>query len=585
MAQRTCPGGSSPRCRRWLVGTLCGAAVFVVAACGGGGTGPGNGSGNGPSSSAITPSDALLDVGQSAYYAVVPTDPETRHEQSRVVVNGWRILDPAIATVTGTGERATVTGLAVGQTTLTASTDGGDLRATVRVGPENLPQATLEELAGFLTDAAADGALTNAPTERPVDLDAPQSLVDDLEASLGSPPRLVVWGLDPAVFDRDPVTVDAGDLSLEQGPQTSRGYTNDGQMDAEILAFIIQLGRAGFNDTAFRSAWRQAEFHQEGGQASGLMLKVSAVTFFPGGPTIYDGSIVYPGGSMTHTVFPKATAADIRAGNLIKDDHVTEAGSTVLHELAHCYVFQTHHGDIDPETVAGPLEGLLRGLADVALTTQAGTPDPTALARVFANYHELTLQPTGYEVLNLFALRKPPASPNLTAPREVNVGQTFSVPLSLRGQNALPNENVLVNVIGAVAQAGLRVVRTDSAGAAQLQLQAGSAEGVIYLNARFLGDSRSAEIAVVDPNHPSPYVVLDQTLTSASENVYPAGSVIFLKRVTNGKVAGPEAGCNHDHLHGPFIDIDGDGPLADPDPDHCGYGLVYHGTVGPVGGP
>ena len=577
---------------RCLTGTLLLAAMATVVACGGNGNGTvtvtDNGGGGGTGNFAITPSDALLNVGQSTNYAVIPTDVSSRQGEVAVVVSGWSVLDPAIATVVGAGASAAVTGVADGQTTLTAVTDQGTLQATVRVGAESVPQETLEELASFLTQAAADGTLTNAPSELPVALGASQTLLADLDAAFGAPQRLAAFALNPAVFDRNPVTITPADLFLGQDATASRVATNDGRMDAQIRDFISNLGFAGFDELRFVTAWQRAEFHEEGEQADGIHPNrgVPAVTFTPGviGIGWYNGSVVCFGGSDSHTIFKRETAEAIRSGKLIKDNHVTEQGSTVLHELSHVYLNQTARGSLDLEPLVGQLEGVLRGSADLALTTKFGTPDPTALERFFKHYSELLLQPKGYELLNAFGLRKEPAALNLTAPQEVNVNQTFTVSLALSGQNVRPNENVLVQASGAVVGSGRSIVRTGSGGLATLTLKAGTAEGVIVIQAQFLGDSRTVEVAVVDPNHPGAYVVLDSTLTADQINLYPAGSVIFLKRVTHGHVAGPEAGCNHDHLHGPMIDIDGDGPLTDPAPNNCGYGKVYHGTIGPLPG-
>lgn len=61
--------------------------------------------------------------------------------------------------------------------------------------------------------------------------------------------------------------------------------------------------------------------------------------------------------------------------------------------------------------------------------------------------------------------------------------------------------------------------------------------------------------------------------TVVGGTVLRAGTQIPLVRVHGGHVAGPEANCDQDHVHGP-ITIDGHGPISDPDANGCGHGHV-----------
>lgn len=82
----------------------------------------------------------------------------------------------------------------------------------------------------------------------------------------------------------------------------------------------------------------------------------------------------------------------------------------------------------------------------------------------------------------------------------------------------------------------------------------------------------SLQIEVLPWNGPTAAaVVLTQTLV-LGDLTYPAGTALDPTRIVGGHVSGPDGGCDHDHLHGPSITIDGAGPIPDPDPNGCGYG-------------
>lgn len=57
------------------------------------------------------------------------------------------------------------------------------------------------------------------------------------------------------------------------------------------------------------------------------------------------------------------------------------------------------------------------------------------------------------------------------------------------------------------------------------------------------------------------------------------GERIALRRITGGRVAPPEVGCNAEHYHGSGVIIDRgmpneQGPGDDPNPPGCGYGRI-----------
>lgn len=79
-------------------------------------------------------------------------------------------------------------------------------------------------------------------------------------------------------------------------------------------------------------------------------------------------------------------------------------------------------------------------------------------------------------------------------------------------------------------------------------------------------------------------VTLGQTLTAPDGTQYAAGSVIPTDRMTGWEVAHPDTGCSAWHLHAltsQGIFIDGHGPIPDPQPNGCGYGLVIQPPSSP----
>jgi len=545
-----------------------------VTSCGDGGTATGNTGGSG--NFQIAPEDVLLAIGQSANVAVVTPDAVSRQDEAGVVVSGWSVGDDSIAGVVASGDAAVVTGLAAGQTTLTASSNQGSLTATIRVGDQTVSGPALDALASFLTAAAAAGDVDPNAAEPPPVLAAPATLLDALATDLGPPARMAAFVLNPAAFQRTPVSFTAADLTLAGAPAANRAATHDGVLELQIRIFLRTLERAGCPMGPFFAAVAQARFHEEGQQADGVRPRpgVPAVTFEPG-PTIYNGGLVVITDGHTHTVFSQSTAQAIRMGQLIADNKLTEAGSTVLHELAHIALFVNGQGALDSEALIGMFEALIRAKADLMLTSAAGAADPGSLQEFFSSYGQIVRQPNGAAVLQEFGLFMQPAAPTLTAPQEVNTGQTFTVNLTLAGTSARPNEDVLVIVRGAAQSTGQRIVRTGPGGSATISITAGPDEGDIEVEATFLTSSQTVFVAVVNASNPSAYLILDHRLESEFAG-YPAGSVIFLSRVTGGTVqVGHGNNCGETHLHGP-IRIDGDGPFDDPDPTGCGHGHVFH---------
>ncbi len=141
---------AASRARRWRYGVVGLAVAGAMAACGGGNTG-GTGSAAGYR---LAPNETLLASGQSANVAAVAADLVSRQDEEGVVVSGWSVAEPSLASVVAQGDSAVVTGLAPGLTRLTAVSNQGTFTATVRVGAQAVGGAPLDDLATFLIAAA-----------------------------------------------------------------------------------------------------------------------------------------------------------------------------------------------------------------------------------------------------------------------------------------------------------------------------------------------------------------------------------------------------------------------------------------------
>lgn len=471
---------------------MAGALLLGLIGCGGGG-------GGGPAI-ALLPAELIVAVGGGG--ALFVSNPPGGATQ----VSSWTSSDESVATVAASDTwTATVTGVAPGVVTITATVGSATATATVTVVVDTLSQATLEQLASFLTTKAEAGLVSTTSTIKPVSLEPTEALVNAMAADLG-PGRMVAFAVDPAVFDTAPVVIEPGDLTVA-AVRTRGTATPDPQIAQGVDTILDKMEELGMDTTALRNAFNDTDFHQSGAQAGGATVSATAqaVTFIPGALGFwlywYNGQAILVYDNDSHTVLKPADAQNLRDGNIIQNNQLTESSSTVLHEMMHTMIAQTDCGpDDDEDQLVSALEHALKSKIDAELSRQAtGSPDPNRI-KDYSNFVREVQDLGGEECLKTLGL--PGSAKNLVVncPSSVPVNQTFTVSISVQktDDTALANEDVYIRVSGDAVGADFdRVVRTDGQGRASIQVTAGSEPGEIGIRVRVLGETQAPTVQVV----------------------------------------------------------------------------------------
>lgn len=447
----------------------------------------------------VSPAEVFLPVGKSGTLLVLGLIPA----ETEVVFSS---SDPAIAGVLPLSNRkAMVTGLAPGTATIAARVGPVIRIATVRVGEDRLEPDTLAELADFLTAAAQAGLITSAGTIKPLELAPPQALLGAMAFELG-PPRMVSITIDPAVFDRVPVVILPGDLTVSGDPSDTLRGGSTAVPDPEIAEGFDQLldtmEGLGIDTTALRDARNATQFHEEGAQAGGVTVRATgrAATFNPG-LTFYNGYAIYVYDGMSHTVLRSADAQAMRAGSFIQGNSLLQAGSTSLHEVIHTVLRLTLCGvDDDGDLLVAALEEALRAKINIELDRRAnGTPGPI-LVRNYSRAVRAAQDSGGEDCLKVLGLPGSAQNLQVLAPAQVQAGSTFQVDISVEKTDGTPlaGEDVYVRVvIEGLPPTPDRVLRTDDMGRASLQLTAPPAGGTIDISVEVLGEPGQTSVQAV----------------------------------------------------------------------------------------
>jgi hypothetical protein len=480
--------------------------------------------------------------------------------------------------------------------------DGASVRSTVaRVGVygllvDELSTDATSMIAAFATDRAAAGGLLPSSSHRPrnMALDDP-ALTDALEQELG-PDRVAVASVDPSAYDQNPPVIDADDLevrifgstdlppggdgaSMGPGTEAASGAPDQvGVADAKIrggVKQVLELIRTldGFNlpdgqlsDLEF--AFEDAEFHEEGDQAGGIMVPDDAhAVSFPLGFDQFemfglDGGIVVIYDGRSHVVFTEEDSKSLRDGKVQDEDgSLSTAAATALHELIHLMLEIRGKGDKDDDAdlVVSSLETAIVAKINLELDRKAnGTPDPgkvrtynSALARAIEN--------GAGDCLHLIGLPPPAGTLTVDIPDQVEPGGTFTVKVTVLGPDGVPlaDEDVYVNQshfdedgnpvfdIEDPDRPKPEVVQTDLGGDASTDVTATDTKGHININVQVGGKTFNGRIEVkpkVGPPQEFPLGLrLDGTLQSGqgecawAPTISNPGPISLVTEVVDGK--------------------------------------------------